>query len=187
VLQCVAVYLKSVNTMAMEPTLSNLCALQCVAVCCSVLHCVAKISSTIFVYCKFNIELPFESICICLCIFVCMLVCVCVCVGMSADSAAATWLRASAATNCANSCSVMQRAAVCCSALQCVAVCLKFVNTMSKIHKYNDDRADSFEFPCVTVCCSVSQCVAVRCSVYQIRKYNDDRAHSFESLQPCIG
>ena len=159
---------------------------QCVAVCCSVLHCATACSSVlqcvdcVAVYCSafqskmiaacpplaFNslIERVLQCVAVCCILLHCVTVC----------------------------CNVLQCVAMCCSVLQCVAVCCSVLQYIavkeyscmpshrhqlvdrtcvadchSVLHVLRCVAMSCSVLQCVAVCCSVLQCVAVCCSVLQ--------------------
>jgi len=86
----------------------RVCVLQCVAVCCSVLQCVAVSVGTLITPQNASHQTSHVR-CVCVCdVLWCVLQCIAVC------------CRVQGVTVC---CSVLQCVAVCCSVLQCVAVC----------------------------------------------------------------
>ena len=109
----------------------------CVAVCCSVLQCVAVLDPLTCLPCLILCHDSF--------VHVPSLIHFCRC----SQNGSLWWTLLAKKVVCvAVCCSVLQCVAVCCSVLQCVAVCCSVLQ-------------------CIAVCCSVLQCVAVCCSVLQ--------------------
>ena len=123
--------------------------LQCVAVCCSVLQCVTKQSTTTrhtrpVTNLKSSVTHQ-KSVLQCVAVWCSVLQCVAVC--CSVLQCVVVYCNVLQCV--AVCCSVLQSVAECCSVLQCAAVCCSVLR-------------------CVAVCCSVLQCVAVCCSVLQV-------------------
>jgi len=150
----------------------KVCALQCVAVCCSVLQCVAECYSRSqhgVVYCS---ALQFVAVLlglgylhskifriaisrsVCCSVIQCVTVCVTVCYSVL-----------QCVTVCYSvllCCSVLQHDVVYCSVLQFVAVLSGFDDVHCN-HIVHCDRVRVSQF--VAVCCSALQCVTVYCGV----------------------
>ena len=135
VLMCVAVCCNK-HSLPPKPT-SALCGstMQCVAVRCCVLQCVAVFAVRMCAISSVSLPSPLSVVqygAVWYSVLQCVAVCGCMlqCVVMSVCARSAVW------------CSVLQCVAVCCSVLQCVAVCCSVL-----LH--------------VAACCSVLQCVAM--------------------------
>ena len=115
--------------------------LHCVAVCCSVLQCVAV--------CQLSSETAVENVYL-LHIPKCVVVCV---------------------KSVAVRCSVLQRVAVCCSVLRCAGVCCSVQveqrDGCLACLPFAYSQVCCSVLQCDVVCCSALQCVAIRCSVLQ--------------------
>jgi len=119
---------------------AHICVLQCVAVCCSVLHSVAAV-------------LPG---CSTAATYVC-------CIALKYVA-----LRCRVLQSIAECCSVLQCAAVCCSVLQCAAVCCSVLLSVHIVMYYDicivmhyDQSTQQYVLLCVKVPCNKSQCRSV--------------------------
>jgi len=146
--------------------------LQCVAVCCSVLLCVAVqhknaqmciFSSILNLPCTMTIGLTFEKLY------------QWVWTAILEDEVfvrkyIGAFLCGSVLQSVAGCCRVLQCGALCSNVLQCVAAMSLFANT-SASSSSSPTLMCRRVLQCVAVCCSVLQCVAVCCGDVFVRKY----------------
>jgi len=152
--------------------------LQCVAVCCSVLQCVAD-TKAIHQWCLIWNTVMSTWLCVAVCHSV--LQCVAVCCSVLQIRRPCTSDVSYDIPLWAPGC-VLQCVAVCCSVLQCVAVCCRYEDHIPGLYKWRlKGKTVSWSvlecvgvcwsvlrvLQCVAVCCIVLQCVAVCCSVLQ--------------------
>jgi len=136
--------------------------LQCVAVCCSVLLCVAGRRVTSHIH-------------ICVCVAVCCSLLQCVaecCFVLQEDESRRIYLYVY----------VLQCVAVCCSVLQCVAECC-FVLQEDELHRI---YLYVYVLQCFAVLCSVLQCVAVCCLVSLCVAGRQVTLHIFQDVLQCV-
>jgi len=167
--------------------------LQCVAMCCSVLQCVASadlhyapllgtcaytftcICNTLQHHCNAFVVhcsgdyLPFLST-QCFAVFCSVLKCVLVCCSMFQFVAVVINVTYPPSVRIvlqcvAVCCSVVQCVAVCCSVLQCVAVCCSVLQCVAAVMSVTCPSLVRSVLQCVAGCCSVLQCVAGCCRV----------------------
>ena len=130
--------------------------LQCVAVCCSVLQCVAHINQENL---KSRSQVSYLRVTSHMC---------------NTNRSYTARIEIGESKVC---CSVLQCVAVCCSVLQCVHICA----TQSTLTQHistpiiltYEDREIQSVLQCVAVCCSVFQCVAVSYTAHINTNHSD--------------